>query len=164
LREALIAYRAGQPALHSCSLPNLKTSPDLPPERIRQPLFFREGNSCEVFCHRYAPFISQTYILACLGRRSRATARTLAPLEHGMFLVGCLYNFCTPHDSLRPPLYVGRYGRQRWVQRTPALAAGLTDHIWSVEELLTFKVPPPPFVPPKRRGRPPKPALLEAAA
>jgi hypothetical protein len=102
--------------------------------------------------------------LACLGRRTRATARTLATLEHGMFLVGCLYNFCTPHDSLRLPLYVGRYGRRRWVQRTPALAAGLTDHIWSVEELLTFKVPPPPFVPPKRRGRPPKLTLLEAAA
>jgi transposase-like protein len=102
--------------------------------------------------------------LACLGRRTRATARTLATLEHGMFLVGCLYNFCTPHDSLRLPLYVGRSGRRRWVQRTPALAAGLTDHIWSVEELLTFKVPPPPCVPPKRRGRPPKLTLLEATA
>jgi len=102
--------------------------------------------------------------LACLGRRSRALVRTLSTLEHGMFLVGCLYNFCTPHDSLRLPLYVGRYGQRRWVKRTPALAAGLTDHIWSVEELLTFKVPPPPFVPPKRRGRPPKRAILEVAA
>lgn len=102
--------------------------------------------------------------LACLGRRSRALARTLSTLEHGMFLVGCLYNFCTPHDSLRLPLYVGRYGRRHWVPRTPALAAGLTDHIWSVDELLTFKVPPPPFVPPKRRGRPPKRVLLEVAA
>jgi transposase-like protein len=102
--------------------------------------------------------------LACLGRRSRALARTLPTLEQGMFLVGCLYNFCTPHDSLRLPLYVGRYGRRRWVHRTPAIAAGLTDHIWSVDELLTFKVPPPPFVPPKRRGRPPNSALFEAAA
>jgi transposase-like protein len=102
--------------------------------------------------------------LACLGRRSRALARTLSTLEHGMFLVGCVYNFCTPHDSLRVLLYVGRYGRRRWVQRTPALAARLTDHIWTVDELLTFKVPPPPFVPPKRRGRPPKQTILEAAA
>ncbi len=102
--------------------------------------------------------------LACLGRRSRALARSMTTLKHGLFLVGCLYNFCRPHASLRLPLYVGRYGRRRWVQRTPALAAGLTDHIWSVDELLTFKVPPPPFVPPKRRGRPPKRALLEAAA
>jgi len=102
--------------------------------------------------------------LACLARRSRALARTLSTLEQGMFLVGCLYNFCTPHDSLRLPLYLGRYGRRRWVQRTPAIAAGLTDHMWSVDELLTFKVPLPPFVPPKRRGRPPKQQILEAAA
>jgi hypothetical protein len=26
---------------------------------------------------------------------------------------------------------------QRWVQRSPAMAAGLTDHIWSIRELLT---------------------------
>jgi transposase-like protein len=102
--------------------------------------------------------------LACLARRSRALARTVPTLEQGMFLVGCLYNFCMPHDSLRLPLYVGRHGHRRWVQRTPAIAAGLTDHIWSVEEMLTFKVPPPPFVPPKRRGRPPKQQILEAAA
>lgn len=102
--------------------------------------------------------------LACLARRSRALARTLSTLEHGMFLVGCLYNFCTPHDSLHLPLYVGRYGHRHWGQRTPAMAAGLSDHIWSVDELLTFKVPPPPFVPPKRRGRPPKRLLLGAAA
>jgi hypothetical protein len=102
--------------------------------------------------------------LACLGRRSRALARTLPTLEQGMFLVGCLYNFCMPHDSVRLPLYVGRFGHPHWVHCTPAIAAGLTDHIWSVDELLTFTVPPPPFVPPKWRGRPPKQRLLEAAA
>lgn len=102
--------------------------------------------------------------LAVLGRRTRHLARTTTTLEHGMFLVGCLYNFCTPHHSLRVPLYFGRFSYRRWVQRTPALAAGLTDHIWSVRELLTFKVPPPPYLPPKRLGRPPKRVLLEDAA
>lgn len=78
-----------------------------------------------------------------------------------MYLVGCVYNFCTEHRSLRLKLFVGERGF-RWVQRTPALAAGLTDHGWSVEELLTFKVPLEPYQPPKKRGRPQKQVALEA--
>lgn len=98
--------------------------------------------------------------LSCLTRRSRALASRSQTLENGMFLLGCVYNFCTFHKSLRLPLFIGEHGR-RWVQRTPALAAGLTDHQWTVEELLTFKVAPTPYVAPKRRGRPPKQVLLE---
>ncbi len=93
--------------------------------------------------------------LACLARRSRALARTPGLLEQGMYLVGCVYNFCTPHQSLRLKLYLDQY-RHRWVKRTPAMAAGLSCHCWSVMDLLCFKVPPPPYVPAKRRGRPSK--------
>jgi hypothetical protein len=99
--------------------------------------------------------------LACLARRSRALARSPDPLQAAMFLLGSVYNFCTYHQSLRLPLLIGSHAQRHWVQRTPALAAGLTDHRWSVLELLTFKVPPPPFVPPKRRGRPPKLILAQ---
>jgi len=102
--------------------------------------------------------------LACLARRSRALLRAPDTLQPALYLVGSVYNFCTFHDSLRLLLLVGRSGRRRWVHRTPALAAGLTDHRWSVEELLAFKVPPPPFVLPKRRGRPPKRVLTEVEA
>lgn len=98
--------------------------------------------------------------LACLTRRSRALARSPQTLRAAMFLVGTVYNFCTFHQSLRLPLLIGARGHRHWVPRTPALAAGLTDHRWSVLELLTFKVPPPPWVPPKRRGRPPKSGLV----
>jgi hypothetical protein len=49
------------------------------------------------------------------------------------------------------------------VQRTPAIAAGLTDHRWSVEELLNFKLPIAPYNPPNRRDRPPKQPLLVVA-
>lgn len=100
--------------------------------------------------------------LAPLARRSRALARTPQTLTWGMYLVGCVYNFCTDHKSLRLPIYLPR-DRIHWVSRTPALAAGLTDHRWSVLELLSLKVAPPPFVPPKRRGRPPKFAFVEAS-
>ncbi len=38
---------------------------------------------------------------------------------------------------------------------TSAMASGLTDHIWSVLELVSYKVAPPPLPIPKQRGRPP---------
>jgi hypothetical protein len=37
---------------------------------------------------------------------------------------------------------------------TPAMASGLTDHVWSVKELLLYKVAPPPLSVPKKKGRP----------
>ena len=45
-------------------------------------------------------------------------------------------------------------GHRSWVACTPAMASGLTDHVWSVLELLSYKVAPPPWAAPKRRGRP----------
>lgn len=101
--------------------------------------------------------------ISSLVRRSRQPASQQATLHASMYLVGTVYNFCIPHHSLRRPIWLSST-RKRWVQRTPALATGLTDHIWTVEELMTFKVVPPTDVPPKRRGRPPKPPNLEAAA
>ncbi len=93
--------------------------------------------------------------LACLARRSRHLAQQEATLMAGMYLVGCFYNFCETHHSLRLRLSVGERAF-KWVQRTPALAAGLADHIWTVDELLMYKLPPPRWHPPKRRGRPSK--------
>jgi len=93
--------------------------------------------------------------IAALVRRGRALARQIPTLHDGMYLVGTVYNFCTYHKSLRVPLYLPNH-RRRWLRRTPAIAAGITDHRWSVEELLSFRVPPPLWQPPKRRGRPSK--------
>ena len=80
-------------------------------------------------------------MIAALGRRSRALARTPVLLEQGMYLAGCVYNFCTEHRSLALSLIiVGRRGEaRRWVGRTPAMVAGLTDHCWSVRELLNYR-------------------------
>jgi transposase-like protein len=82
--------------------------------------------------------------LASLTRRGRALARRTLTLHHGMYLIGTVYNFCTPHESL----YVAG-GKQ-----TPAMAAGITNHCWTIRELMEFHVPPPRWTPPKRRGRP----------
>jgi transposase-like protein len=82
--------------------------------------------------------------LASLTRRGRALARRTLTLQHGMYLIGTVYNLCTPHASL-PHASGGT---------TPAMAAGSTDHGWTVQELLSFPVPPPRWTPPKQRGRP----------
>jgi transposase-like protein len=96
-----------------------------------------------------------------LVRRGRGLYYQQASLDAGMYLVGTFYNFCTFHDSLRQEHTAGRH---KWNERTPAMAAGITDHCWSSQELLTYKIAPPPYVPPKRRGRKPKQAEERAMA
>ena len=89
-----------------------------------------------------------------LVRRGRAIARGEGVLTGWMYLVGCAYNFCWEHDSLRIATPAG--ARPEWRERTPAMAAGLTDHRWTMHELLSQPIPLTPWVAPKRRGRPPK--------
>jgi transposase-like protein len=81
--------------------------------------------------------------LAPLARRCRALARQTLTLHEGMFLVGTVYNLCTPHASL-----------SQAQKTTPAMAAGITDHCWTIQELLSFHVPLSRWSPPKQRGRP----------
>ncbi len=99
--------------------------------------------------------------LSCLTRRGRGIARTQVLVNGGMWLVGASYNFCTFHASLREVAPTGA-GR-KWAERTPAMAAGLSDHRWTLTELLQYQVPPPAWVAPKRRGRPPKGASQPSA-
>jgi transposase-like protein len=96
-----------------------------------------------------------------LTRRTRNLAQQAETLIAGMYLVGCFYNFCDFHRSLRLKLSVGSFG-YHWVQRTPAIAAGLTDHQWTPAELFNFRIPLPPWVLPKQRGRPSS-AMLQLA-
>jgi transposase-like protein/IS1 family transposase len=91
--------------------------------------------------------------LASLTRRCRHAARKISRLEAGMWLVGCTYNFCWPHHELSRRTARAQDCRGE-VLITPAMASGLTDHVWSVRGLLTLRIPPPAWVAPKRRGRP----------
>jgi transposase-like protein len=92
--------------------------------------------------------------LTPLVRRGRAIARTDAMLTAGMWLVGGAYNFCWDHDSLRHEAPGGT--SRKWLERTPAMAASVTDHRWTMGELLSYQVPLAAWVAPTRRGRPPK--------
>jgi len=78
--------------------------------------------------------------LVTLVRRGRALAHTEARLRAGMYLVGCAYNFCWYHESLR--LLAHERAERKWIERTPAMAAGITPVRWSMRELLGYPVPP----------------------
>jgi hypothetical protein len=70
-------------------------------------------------------------------------------LRQQLVLYQTYYNFCLPHASLRlplpqPELTNGNGSTKRWQRQTPAMAAGLTDHVWSLREVLLFRVPPWP--------------------
>ncbi len=87
--------------------------------------------------------------VAAVGRR----VITLCKGEDGLRQQVALYqvydNFCLPHVSLRQPLpqpepTSGTGSAKTWRPRTPAMAAGLTDHVWSVREVLRCRVPPWP--------------------
>jgi hypothetical protein len=48
------------------------------------------------------------------------------------------YNFVKPHQSLR--LRIDQ-GRKKWMKRTQEMAEELTNHVWTIKELMTFRVP-----------------------
>ena len=59
------------------------------------------------------------------------------------------HNFVLPHASLRQALAAplpthGTGSAKVWRPCTPAMAAGLTDHVWTLREVLLYRVPPWP--------------------
>ena len=119
------------------------------------------------FCKDYPPFFPSSQPLsslvgingfngtirerfAPLTRKCRYAASQITTVHTGIYLIGCVYNFCSPHYELSKSKTKGGFG----FSCTPAIASGLTDHVWSVKELLTYKVAPPPLPIPKKRGCP----------
>jgi len=76
--------------------------------------------------------------LARFVRKSMNASKILGRHTHALDFFQAWYNLIKPHKSLR--LEVNQ-GRKRWMQRTPAMAEGLVDHIWTIKELMTFRVP-----------------------
>jgi IS1 family transposase len=87
--------------------------------------------------------------VAAVGRRVNTLCKHEAGLRQQLGLYQVYHNFVLPHASLRQPLLQpepthGRGSAKRWQPRTPAMAAGLTDHVWTLREMLLFRVPPWP--------------------
>jgi IS1 family transposase/transposase-like protein len=85
--------------------------------------------------------------VAAIGRRVLTLCKGEDGLRQQLALYHTYYNFCLPHASLRqalpqPEATTGTGAVKRWQLRTPAMAAGLTDHVWTLREVLLFRVPP----------------------
>ncbi len=120
-------------------------------QRLRPLLVLTDGWAAYPGSIRRA-FREKVKKLAGVGRASLEVwpqPSRMQALHTGMYLVGCTYNFCCVHQELSKASHFGK-------ACTPAMASGLTDHVWSICELLQYKVAPSPWIEPKRRGRPKK--------
>ena len=87
--------------------------------------------------------------VAAVGRRVNTLCKGEDGMQHQLALFHAYHNFVLPHASLRQPLQVpeptnGSGPAKRWRPYTPAMAAGLTDHVWTLQEVLLYRVPPWP--------------------
>jgi len=87
--------------------------------------------------------------VAAVGRRVSTLCKGEDGMRHQLVLFHAYHNFCLPHASLRVPLAEpvptnGTGSATQWRPRTPAMAAGLADHVWTLREVLLFRVPPWP--------------------
>jgi IS1 family transposase len=87
--------------------------------------------------------------VAAIGRRVATLCKGEDGLRHQRALFQTYHNFCLPHTSLHQPLPQplptnGTGSTKQWRPSTPAMAAGLTDHVWSLREVLLYRVPPWP--------------------
>jgi len=87
--------------------------------------------------------------VAAVGRRGSTLCKGEDGLLQQVAGFHCSYNCCLPHASVRRPLPQpepthGSGSATQWRPWTPAMAAGLTDHIWTRREGLLYRVPPWP--------------------
>ena len=68
-------------------------------------------------------------------RKTLAFSKDVQAYRYSAVREDSYYNLVRPHRGLHLP--VQEDSRQKWSPRTPAMAADLTNHIWTVKELLT---------------------------
>jgi hypothetical protein len=81
--------------------------------------------------------------VAAIGRRVNTLCKHEAELRQQLAMFQAYHNFCLPHASLRL-LLPETDDIRRWQPRTPAMAAGLTERVWSMRDILKYRVPPWP--------------------
>src|SRR5262249_40842926 len=81
-----------------------------------------------------------------LTRRTNAFSKDLAWFEKQLWVSLAYYHLVLPHKSLQERLPTpqptrGAGSSRKWRSVTPAMAAGITDHVWTTHELLAYRVP-----------------------
>ncbi len=83
--------------------------------------------------------------VAAVGRRVSTLCKGEDGIRQQLALYHMYYNFCLSHTSLRQPLPLpeptnGTGSAKQWQPQTPAMAAGLTDHVWTLREGLSDSI------------------------
>ena len=112
---------------------------DATPERVNAPY----STDLSAWCRYTAQHV------AAVGRRVSTLCKGEDGVRQQLALYHMYYNFCLPHASVRQPLPQplptnGSGSAKWWRPQTPAMAAGLTDHVWTLRAVLLFRVPPWP--------------------
>jgi len=116
-------------------------------ERVQQVLSACNRKINTAFVERLNLDIRQR--VAAVGRRVNTLCQGEDGIRQQLTVYHTYYNFCLPHSSLRQPLPApeitnGSGSAKLWRPCTPAMAAGLTDHVWPLKEVLLYRVPPWP--------------------
>jgi hypothetical protein len=75
-----------------------------------------------------------------LTRKTVAFSKKDEGLKDQMTVYQSYFNFVRPHRGLKVNISDNENRLRKWLYRTPAVAASLTDHIWSFKELMTKKI------------------------
>ena len=105
-----------------------------------------EGRHISTFCIERDNLTSRLHN-SRLVRKTLRFSKARRMLKAAVALEDAYYNFCLPHGSLKTlrtvPLPTKGHGSpKKWWPRTPMMAEGLTRHVWTLQELLAFRVPP----------------------
>jgi hypothetical protein len=106
---------------------------------LRPRLIWGQAQQAQTPLAPHLAYVERTHLTsrtmnARLVRQTLRFSKRVEPLRAACDWGDALYNLVRPLVSLRvPSLHPGR----RWIPRSPAMAAGLTDHLWTVAELLS---------------------------
>jgi IS1 family transposase len=115
-------------------------------ERHRVIRVFKRCRYGDIPLHKISTVYIERHNLTLRHENRRLTRKTIAfskkveGLWDQLFLYQGYYNFVRPHRGLKRRIPAGNHTLQKWQRRTPALAAKLTDHVWSLREFMTKKV------------------------